>query len=283
MAELPDSVARGDFTMQDLSALCAKALDTKVVKYGFLMNGVEWTTLFALSNAFNARSYDRAADKLVLSEKEWMDYFDWWHGIINDQKIVPKGLPGMSGESITKILLKNESMVFEGYEGYRNMAVNSGMDARAFQAWFYDNYLMTLPPSGIKGRPATTMFKVFIMFISSKTSPEKIGYIKTAVQAMYAPDIQARTSTTNLSIPVTRNVLEEPGVKDIRFIGDMAKYVDVADAWASHPYYHQFLIHHKKAVERMLVEGSTAKEAYGKLKEELTYNVDKQYIVFTPK
>lgn len=120
------------------------------------------------------------------------------------------------------------------------------------------------------------MVKLYTMFVSSKTSQEKLACIREAVNRLYAPDSALQTDAylSQFALPVTEDAWQSEAIKGNRYLNEMSAFVEGATVWPTHPYFPYYLMAHNKAVQKMIVGGISALDAYEMLREELSYNVE---------
>lgn len=273
---LPALIESGAWTLADLTALAQEAVEKGVVKYGLITEvGIGWHSLTALASSFGAYYYDAEQDTLILDKEAWTGYLSWWQDAIG-RNVVQKSQINMSAQTVSRIVADGEALFYIDHEPYQNLYLEKQLESAAFEEWFFSSFLISKIPTGIEGQPGTSMLKLYTMFVSSKTDETKLAYIKEAVNLLYAPESELQTNAylSQFCLPVTQDAWQNEALKDNRYLSAMSAFVEGATTWPTHPYFPYYLMAHNKAIQKMIVSGITAGEAYEMLREELSYNVE---------
>lgn len=279
IAAWPEKVAAGEWTIDDMTAVCKEALDKGLVKYGFMMDGVDDAASFSVASAFGFSSYDREQNKLIFSSENWKKVFEFWDKAVHEDGIIPESLPNF--EATYDSFYKGDALFFTDVSGYEYWQRNSGMSQEEFQAYYEENFTQALMPSAEKGVPAQAAMKLRSMFVYSTVSDEKLEYLKKALNLAYTPENQVDNVKTmgKLSTLIPTYDLQE--IKDFKFIADTAYMAERTNIRSGHPdFKNKYHKYYKTQVEAIIVDGVSPEEACQKMLEEIQFNIDDSVMIY---
>ena len=276
----PKRVQNGEWTFEDMAKTCKKAIDMGLVKYGFMLDGVDNAGTFGIAKSLGIEMYDREQNKLIFDRNSWLEFYKFWEEAVHEDMMIPKSLPNFEGTYNS--FFKGDTLFFSDVSGYEYWRRNFDGDAeKEFPEYYEENFTQALIPSYRKGEPAQCAMKLRSMFVFSSVKGEKLDYLKKALNLSYLPENQVNNMLTmgKLSTIATTYDLQE--IKDFKFASDTAYMTDYATIRSGHPDYNtKYSKYYRNQIEGVIVDNLSAIEAVDKLESELRFNIDADQIIF---
>lgn len=272
IASWPTRVMNGEWTMDDLYDTAKAAVDQGLVKYGFMLDGIDKASCYTLENAFGITSYNAETGELVFDTEEWTRFYDFWSKCAVNG-VIPTTLKTFSGTY--QSFLDEETLFFTDVSSYSNWLNKSGMEAKEFGDYYQEHFTQALMPKAVENAQPNVATKMRVFFVSDTVDAEKLEYIKKACNLAFTADNQEDVILKQAKYSVMPAAYELENVKADKFISDTFYMMDYVKVRPMHPdweaYYHSYV---RTAIEAVLVDGLTAEQAVEQVKNDLDFNLD---------
>lgn len=168
VAALPGKMADGSFTLQDLIATAAEAVEKGVVApgYGFWHRPKKGGDFLQFYVAFGGEYYDEAADKLVIDRDALVKVYEFQRECV-EQNITPASYIGTEWNIWHDVVSNNKALFFNGgtwmWADWAKNYVEGG------EATLFENIGYGYQPSGIRNVKGITLSHPLVYLVTSKS------------------------------------------------------------------------------------------------------------------
>ena len=211
IAGLPDRIARGDFTLEDMLATARQAVEKGIVRrgYGFWHRSRVGGDHLMYYVAFGGRLYSDSDQKLVITRKALGDWFRFQTRAV-ELGVTPATLMGTE-KRIWRDTVAHQNVLFwqSGTYAWSDWAENYLKDSGG-GAYLEKHTGYALIPSGIRGQPAGTLSHPLVYMV---TRPEVSGQSHQDLSirilaAITEPDLDARHALDSAHL----SIMKEPAI-----------------------------------------------------------------------
>ncbi|NLD45552.1 MAG: extracellular solute-binding protein [Chloroflexi bacterium] len=194
VAGLPDKILAGEFTLEDMVALCKEAVAAKIVEpgYGYWHRTSKGGDFMQYYMAYGGRMYDETLDKLVAVQSALEEWYAFQRRIV-DEGITPAGYIGTDGSIFHDTVSHGKCLFWNGgVWHWADQATNYVADLGG-QDYLFEHVGYALQPAGRKGFKAGTLSHPLVYMITSEKASGSSGYYDLACALL------AETSTAEMN------------------------------------------------------------------------------------
>ena len=138
IAAWPEKVAEGEWTIDDMIAVCKEALEKGIVKNGFMLDGIDNASCASIQGAFDFTNYDRENNKLIFDKEGYKRVYEFFDRAVNQEGVIPVSLPGYDGTYLS--FYNFEDLFFTDVSGYEWMQRYSEMSQEDWAAYYEEHF-----------------------------------------------------------------------------------------------------------------------------------------------
>ncbi len=194
VADLPDKIMAGEYTLEDMIATCKEAIAAKVVEpgYGYWHRTSKGGDFMQYYVAYGGRMYDATLDKLVAVQAALEEWYAFQRRIV-EEGITPAGYIGTDGSIFHDTVAHQKCMFWNGGTWHwADQATNYVADLGG-QDYLFEHAGYALQPAGRKGFTSGTLSHPLVYMITSESASGSKGYYDLACALL------AETSTAEMN------------------------------------------------------------------------------------
>ncbi len=169
ITELPDKIKKGEFVLEDLIQTAQNAVKKGIVRpgYGYWHRPKIGGDFLQFYIAFDGRLYDYTSDKLVITQQALVDWFSFQRRCVTTG-ITPENFIGTEWRIWHDTVSHNKVLFWNGGSwNWADWAENYLSDVGG-GAFLNEHVGYALIPSGIRGRPASTLSHPLVYMVTGK-------------------------------------------------------------------------------------------------------------------
>lgn len=202
---LPKMVDDGDFTIYDLSDLCAEVVAKGAAKYGFLHRpNVGPDFLMALAS-FGIKPSDPATGKLKISKSKLKDFYAWLRYSV-DRGALPGNITSWSWDSVHQAFRGREA--FAKFHGIWNVPDQLKIMNLTEKTYFHSLGWINSPAAKKGGRPANLSHPV-IYVVSPLSKHKDLAAMLVALASQPIPNTKHAVSSGHTPINFGQKAMPE--------------------------------------------------------------------------
>lgn len=229
IAELPERIKTGDFTLDDMIATAKEAVDKGVVEpgYGYWHRPRKGGDFLQYYAAYGGRLYDPEEDKLVVTRSALEQWYAFQRRVV-EEGITPENYIGTEWSIWHDTVSHGKALFWNGgIWQWADWAVNYVADLGG-QDYLFSFVGYALQPSGIKGKPGVTLSHPLVYMITSEKASGKRN--QDAACALLAktttPEINTLHAVESTHLGILKSQAEYPEYKNDRFLSDTLYMLD---------------------------------------------------------
>lgn len=279
IAAWPEKVAVGEWTIDDMIAVCKEAIDKGIVKNGFMLDGIDNAACASIQGAFDFSNYDRENNKLIFDKEGYKRVYEFFDRAVNQEGVIPVSLPGYDGTYLS--FYNFEDLFFTDVSGYEWMQRNSEMSQEDWAAYYEEHFTQALQPSATKGVHAQALMKMRSMFVTTQVEGEKLEYLKQALNLAYVPENMVEESKYFGKLNVMKTMYDLPEVQEFKFLVDTAYMAEYGNMRSPHPDFNsKFHKYFRNQIEAIIVDKITPDEAVEAFEADVRFNIEDSEIIY---
>ena len=245
---LPDRIANGEFTWDDVLATAQQAVEQGVVQEGngFFhrpRNGPDFAMWY---RSFGGEVFDDETDQLVLSRDALLRYFTWLHDAVEANVLQSDRLSG-DWQLFHQPVTAGEVLFFSG--GTWNWAewANQYVADQGGQEWLFENFGLAPQPSWQEGGNAVTLSNPQAYMVSAQSSNPELATRLLAYTTV--PELDAIHAVDSGHLPILSSTSEMIDDRFLQEVSYLSEYSTFAPIHASYSQWQDVLYQGVSAVE----------------------------------
>ncbi len=240
IAALPDEIAKGNFTLDDMIATGKEAIAKGVVKpgYGFWSRPKSGGDFIQYYMAYGGQIYDPAADKLVIVKKALLDWYKFQRRIVTEG-VTPKNFLGTDW-GIWHDTVSHDNVLFfpGGVWHFSEWATQHVQDIGGYD-YLFKNFGYALQPSGRRGVAAQQMSHPLIyVVVSEKASGDSNQDLAVRLlEKMTTTELYTKHAVESGHLGILKSQADYAPYKADRLLSETLYMLDHAFYQPNHPYY----------------------------------------------
>ncbi|GIV79610.1 extracellular solute-binding protein [Litorilinea aerophila] len=226
---LPERIKNGEFTLDDLIVTAKQAVDAGVVEpgYGYWHRPSKGGDFLQYYHAYGGRLYDAEADKLVVTQDALEQWYAFQRRVV-EEGITPENFIGTEWSIWHSTVSAGEVLFWNGgIWQWADWATNYVAD-KGGQDFLFSFAGYALQPSGIPGRPGSTLSHPLVYMI---TSPQASGRNNQAAAcALLAktttPEINTLHAVESTHLGILKSQADYPEYANDRLLSDTLYMLD---------------------------------------------------------
>ncbi|HXF82104.1 MAG TPA: extracellular solute-binding protein [bacterium] len=229
IAALPERLARGEFTWDDVMATAREAVQKRVVEAGkgYYHRPVNGPDFIQWYRSFGGRIYDEASGKLVLNKAALLRYYTWLRTGV-DQGVIEKDRLNGDWNRFMQPVTDGKVLFFSGgtwqwAEWAQLWVHNKGGEEYLFTHFGYGPH-----PTHQRGGKAITMSNPQAYFVSAKSANKDLTVRLLAYTTV--PDLDAKHAVGSAHLPVLRTTARVINDRFLKSVSYLLNYTTFAPA-----------------------------------------------------
>lgn len=228
---LPQRIARGEFTWDDVMATAREAVQKRVVEAGkgYYHRPVNGPDFIQWYRSFGGRIFDEASGKLVINRAALLRYYTWLRTGV-DQGVIERDRLNGDWNRYMQPVTDGKVLFFSGgtwqWAEWAQIWVNN----KGGESWLFANFGYAPHPTHARGGKAITMSNPQVYFVSAR-SPNKDLAVRLLAYVT-VPDLDAKHAVGSAHLPVLRTTAR---VINDRFLKDVSYLLDYTTFAPAHP------------------------------------------------
>ncbi|MCK5154974.1 MAG: twin-arginine translocation pathway signal protein [Spirochaetales bacterium] len=240
IAALPDEIAKGNFTLDDMIETGKEAIAKGVVEpgYGYWSRPKSGGDFIQYYMAYGGQIYDAEQDKLVIVKDALLEWYKFQRRIVTEG-VTPKNFLGTDWGIWHNTVSHNNALFFAGgvwhFAEWATQHVQDigGMD------YLFENFGYALQPTGIRGVAAQQMSHPLIYVVvaedSSGNSNQDLAI--RLLQKMTTKELNTNHAVGSGHLGILKSQAEYTPYKEDRLLSETLYMLDYAFFQPNHPYY----------------------------------------------
>lgn len=240
IAALPDEIAKGNFTLDDMIATGKEAIAKGVVEpgYGYWSRPKSGGDFIQYYMAYGGQIYDAEKDKLVVVKNALLEWYKFQRRLVTEG-VIPKNYLGTDWGIFHNTVSHNNALFFAGgvwhFAEWATQHVQDigGMD------YLFENFGYALQPSGIRGVAAQQMSHPLIYVVvgekASGSSNQDLAI--RLLQKMTTKELNTRHAVESGHLGILKSQANYAPYKADRLLSETLYMLDYAFYQPNHPYY----------------------------------------------
>lgn len=237
---LPDRIARGEFTLDDLIATAKEAVRRGVVKpgYGYWHRPVKGGDFLQYYVSYGGATWDATQNKLVVSKEALVNWYAFQRRIVTEG-ITPANFIGTEWRIWHETVSHGEVLFWNGgIWQFADWAENYVKDLGGAD-YLYKFVGWALQPSGIRGRPGNTLSHPLVYMVTSeRASGRKNQDLAFRLITLATdPELNTRHAVKSSHLAILRSQVNIADYARLPLLRDAARMLDYAWYQPNHPDY----------------------------------------------
>ena len=240
---LPDRIARGDFTLDDLIATAKEAIRKGVVKpgYGYWHRPVKGGDFLQYYVSYGGVTYDPTQNKLVISRDALVKWYAFQRRVVTEG-ITPPNFIGTEWRIWHETVSRGDVLFWNGgIWQFADWAENYVKDLGGAD-YLYKFVGWALQPSGIRGRPGNTLSHPLVYMVTSERASgrKNQGIAFRLITLATDPELNNRHAVKSSHLAILQSQVNMGDYAKLPVLRDAAKMLNYAWYQPNHPDYGQY-------------------------------------------
>ncbi len=240
IAALPDEIAKGNFTLDDMIATGKEAIAKGVVEpgYGFWSRPKSGGDFIQYYMAYGGQIYDAEKDKLVLVKDALLEWYKFQRRLATEG-VTPKNFLGTDWGIWHNTVSHNNALFFAGgVWHFAEWASQHVQDIGGYD-YLFENFGYALQPSGIRGVAAQQMSHPLIyVVVSEKASGNSHqDLVVRLLEKMTTKELNTKHAVESGHLGILKSQADYAPYKADRLLSETLYMLDYAFYQPNHPYY----------------------------------------------
>lgn len=221
IAELPNQVKKGQFTLDDMTEIAEEAVKKGIVTNGILHRPVNGQAFYMMAKNFGAFYYDEDNGEVTISQSGLLSSLQYYYDIAREKEVLPTDNTLKNWEQINEIVIQGDVLFYYGatYTMY-DLVTESGADLNKI----LDDYEpMLIPAAKDSGKPITISHPL-VYTVTSISENKEIAY--KLLEYGSNPEAQAIHAVETYHLPVTKSARDSEKFKENQFLNDLMYTLD---------------------------------------------------------
>ena len=240
IAALPDEIAKGNFTLDDMIATGKDAIAAGVVEpgYGYWSRPKSGGDFIQYYMAYGGQIYDPASDKLVIVKDALLDWYKFQRRIVTEG-VIPENYLGKDWGIWHDTVSHGKALFFAGGVWHfsewatQHVADIGGMD------YLFENFGYALQPSGIRGEEAQQLSHPLIYVVTSEkaSGSSNQDLAIRLLEKVTTKELNTKHAVESGHLGILKSQADYPPYKADKLLSETLYMLDYAFFQPNHPYY----------------------------------------------
>ena len=240
IAALPDEIAKGNFTLDDMIATGKDAIAKGVVKpgYGYWSRPKSGGDFIQYYMAYGGEIYDASEDKLVIVKDALLEWYRFQRRIVTEG-VTPQNYLGTDWGIFHQTVSHNEALFFAGgVWQWAEWATQHAVDLGG-QPYLFENFGYALQPSGIRGVEAQQLSHplVYVVVSEKSSGSSNQDLAVRLLQKMTTKELNTKHAVGSTHLGILKSQADYAPYKADRLLSETLYMLDYAFFQPNHPYY----------------------------------------------
>ena len=240
IAALPDEIAKGNFTLDDMIATGKEAIAKSVVEpgYGFWSRPKSGGDFIQYYMAYGGQIYDAEEDKLVVVKDALLEWFKFQRRLATEG-VTPKNFLGTDWGIWHNTVSHNNALFFAGgVWHFAEWASQHVQDIGGYD-YLFENFGYALQPSGIRGVAAQQLSHPLIYVVVSEKASGNSNQdlVVRLLEKMTTKELNTKHAVESGHLGILKSQADYPPYKADRLLSETLYMLDYAFYQPNHPYY----------------------------------------------
>jgi inositol-phosphate transport system substrate-binding protein len=229
IAALPERLARGEFTWDDVLATAREAVQKRVVEAGkgYYHRPVNGPDFIQWYRSFGGRIFDEASGKLVLNKAALLRYYTWLRTGV-DQGVIEKDRLNGDWNRFMQPVTDGKVLFFSGGTWQWAEWAQLWVHNKGGEEWLFTHFGYGPHPTHQRGGKAITMSNPQAYFVSAKSANKDLAVRLLAYTTV--PDLDAKHAVGSAHLPVLRTTARVINDKFLKSVSYLLNYTTFAPA-----------------------------------------------------
>ncbi len=241
IADLPERIRTGDFTLEDMIATAADGVEQGVVEpgHGFWHRPAPGGDFVQFYRAYGGEIQDADSGQLVLETEALREKYDFFRRIV-EKDLTPRDIVGTTWDVWHDTVINHDVLFFHGgawmWAGWLD-------DGLATEDELFERLGYGLIPSGIPGESGHTLYHPITYMVSSRDATGR-PYQQLMIELiahMTTTELNTRHAVESAHLAILESQLDDPDYLADQFLGDLGYFAEYAYFAPNHPQYGQFI------------------------------------------
>lgn len=207
ISALPGQVIKGEFTLNDMTAVAKEAKDKGIVKWGVIHRPKNGPEFHMMAMNFGTQIYDLQLDQLIYDRQALLAFFEYIETISVTHELLPTYTTDLTPNDIYQMVIDDEVLFY--YGGIWNVFNFQQLGAEYER--IMEDFAFILIPSPKKGGKPMTLSHPLIYTVSSQT--EHPDLVIRLLELAAAPEFQVTHALETKHLPVTKTAASTEAFK----------------------------------------------------------------------
>lgn len=271
--DLPSRVEKGEFTIDDMTAVAKEAKDKGLVEWGIMHRPTNGPDFHMIAMNFGAQLYDENEDKIVLDKPAVLKTLQYFNDLTAVEKLTPDTITSMEWNNIHQINIDGKALFW--YGGIWNIFnyIQQGADYDKMM----EQFDFMLVPAAEKGGKPTTLSHPLLYTVSSQT--ENPDLVKRLLEIVAAPEYQVKHSVETYHLPINKSGAADAEFKKDEFLSSVTYMLDYTSFIPNNQNFNQYSDAFYKAIQGVEIGKMTPEEGVAYMETEMKNNLKDEIII----
>lgn len=229
IAALPDRLAKGDFTWDDVMTTAREALQKRVIEAGkgYYHRPTQGPDFIQWYRSFGGRIWDDASGKLVINKAALLRYYSWLRAGV-DQGVIEKDRLNGDWNRFLGPATDGKVLFFSGGTWQWAEMAQIWLNNKGGEDWLFTHIGYGPHPTHVKGGKAITMSNPQAYFVSAKSANKDLAVRLLAYTTV--PELDAKHAVGSAHLPVLRTTARVINDKFLKSVSYLLNYTTFAPA-----------------------------------------------------
>ena len=240
IAALPDEIAKGNFTLDDMIATGKEAIAKGVVEpgYGYWSRPKPGGDFIQYYMAYGGELYDAEQDKLVIVKDALLEWFKFNRRIVTEG-VTPKNYIGTDWGIFHSTVSHGQALFWNGGIWHWAEWATQHVQDLGGQTYLFENFDYALQPSGIRGVEAQQLSHplVYVVVSEKASGSSNQDLVVRLLQKMTTKELNTKHAVGSTHLGILKSQADYAPYKADRLLSESLYMLDYAFFQPNHPYY----------------------------------------------
>ncbi len=234
IAQLPEKVRKGEFTLKDLLEVAKEAVDKGLVERGILHRVKEGYDYFQFYLAYGGRLWDAESGKMVFTKSAWRKTLQWFHDAVWKYKVIsPTQFSGDWDKDFHGPFTQGKALFLSGGTWHKGEWVSKGL---LTNEEFNENIGYMLHPAGEPGKKPVTLSHPLIYTITKQAQERGVADVAFLLITLVTdPHLNANHAVQSSHLAILYSEISDSRYRKEPFLADVAYMLDYTTFIPNHP------------------------------------------------
>ncbi|MDQ7844477.1 MAG: extracellular solute-binding protein [Armatimonadota bacterium] len=229
IAALPDRLAKGDFTWDDVLAAAREAVQKRVIEAGkgYYHRPVNGPDFIQWYRSFGGRIFDEATGRLVITRAALLRYYTWIRTGV-EAGVIERDRLNNDWNRFFQPVTDGKVLFFSGGTWQWAEMAQLWVHNKGGEEWLFATFGYGPHPTHVKGGKAITMSNPQAYFVSAKSANKDLAVRLLAYTT--TPDLDAKHAVGSAHLPVLKTTARMINNRFLKEVSYLLNYTTFAPA-----------------------------------------------------